>query len=106
MHRSLVAVTVAASALACTAARTASRFAGTATAAELAEFFDLAIARPAAGAADQAFVRGEDRLAASDWAGAVAAYEQAIAAGGASWPRHDHAVEQLVSAFANAGDNR
>lgn len=86
--------------------RVTSQYAGTATAAELAEFFTLAAARPSGDAADQAFTRGEDRLAASDWTGAVAGYEQAIAAGGTRWPRHDHAVEQLISALASAGDNR
>lgn len=86
--------------------RATSQYAGTATAAELVEFFDLATVRPSGDAADQAFLRGEDRLAASDWTGAVTGYEQAIAAGGTGWPRHDHAVEQLISALASAGDNR
>ena len=86
--------------------RATSQYAGTATAAELAEFFDLAAARPTGDAADQAFRGAETRLAASDWHGAVASYEQAIAAGGTAWPLHDHAVEQLISALAYANDQR
>lgn len=73
-------------------------WAGTATAEQLTAFLGDATARPTQ-AADQALERGDALLGRGEAGPAVLAYDQALAAGGAMWPYHDHAVEQLVTAL-------
>lgn len=73
-------------------------WAGTATVEQLTAFLGDATARPTQ-AADQALERGDALLGGNQAGPAVAAYERALAAGGAMWRYHDHAVEQLVTAL-------
>jgi predicted negative regulator of RcsB-dependent stress response len=68
---------------------------GSATPDQLAAFLDAA--------PDDAIRRGDTMLAKNDGAGAVKAYDEAIAKGG---PNHDHAVEQLSVALQIVGDNK
>jgi len=72
-----------------------SLWAGTATEVQLLSFLEEAMARPASDA-DRALQRGDSRFGSGDLRGAAAAYEQALAAGGAMWSRRDHALEQLL----------
>ncbi len=69
-----------------------STWAGTATPAQLTEFLDAArTARPAG----DALHRGDVLLGKGDPSGAIEAYDEALAAGGAG---REHALEQLASA--------
>jgi len=72
---------------------------GSGTPDQLGEFFDHATARPSPQPAEQALRRGDARFGTGDFAGAVAAYDEAIAAGGPQWPGHDHALEMLLGAL-------
>lgn len=73
---------------------------GSAPPAQLAEIFAHALAPPG-DQADAALRRGDAQLGRKDMPGAAKAYEQAIAAGGATWPGRWHAIEQLVGVIAD-----
>ena len=64
----------------------------------IASFLDDVLARPRDDA-DALLGRAEGLLGGGDAAGAVKLYDAAIAAGGAGWSRHDHAIETLVGAL-------
>jgi thioredoxin-like negative regulator of GroEL len=72
---------------------------GGATVAQLRGFLDEALKPSAPGKADEALRRGDERFGVNDLPGAVAAYREALKLGGDVWPRHDHAVEQLIGAL-------
>jgi len=73
---------------------------GSAPPAQLAEIFTHALTPPG-DQADAALRRGDALLGRKDMPGAAVAYEQAIAAGRATWAGRWHATEQLVSVLAD-----
>jgi tetratricopeptide (TPR) repeat protein len=74
---------------------------GGATVAQLRGFLDEALESPAPGKADAALRHGNALFGANDLAGAIVAYREALKLGGEKWPRHDHAIEQLIGALQN-----
>jgi tetratricopeptide (TPR) repeat protein len=97
--------------------RVALRWVGSATTSHLSRILDdarLAVAsggtagatRRAGAPADRALARADSLYGAADWAGAVPAYEAAIAAADANWPRYGRAVEALLYALTQTGGHR
>lgn len=77
---------------------------GSATGDQLVGFLGGASGR-AGDAAGEALRRGDGLLGRNDVPGARGAYEQAIAAGGPTWPGREHAVEQLMTTL-QMGDSK
>jgi tetratricopeptide (TPR) repeat protein len=95
--------------------KVALRWVGGATAAQLAKILDdgrLAVGRssgktpaPAHGgepAADLALARADHMYGAADYAGAAAAYQEALAVASHTWPRYARAVESLMFALTSS----
>jgi tetratricopeptide (TPR) repeat protein len=76
---------------------------GSATLLQISELLTRALARDQS-AATLAFERGDALFSRGDSAAALAAYEQALAAGGPAWPQHGHVLEQVMNTVA--GDAR
>jgi tetratricopeptide (TPR) repeat protein len=76
---------------------------GSATLLQISELLTRALVRDH-GAATLAFERGDALFSRGDSAGALAAYEQALAAGGPAWTQHGHVLEQVMNVVA--GDSK
>jgi tetratricopeptide (TPR) repeat protein len=79
---------------------------GTITVAQLEMWLDdglRAVGKTATAPAEVALAHADQLNAAHQTAEAVAAYREALAAGGPQWPRYARAVESLVVAFETSG---
>src|SRR5215470_942865 len=85
---------------------------GAMTLSEVVEFLErgrrafAAGAPQAAGAADAALARGDQLLATEQLAEAAAAYDEAVRAGGASWPERDRALGSLTWSWMMLGQSQ
>ena len=83
------------------------RWAGTATAEQIERLAldgERALTSRRATRADAALARADRLLGERKHAEAAAAYREALAAGGPSWPRGERAAEALVQSLGFAGD--
>src|SRR5512138_3642809 len=83
------------------------RWAGTATAEQIERLAldgERALKAGRASRADAALARADRLLGERKHAEAAAAYREALAAGGPSWPRRERAAEALVQSLGFAGD--